>query len=252
MKRTSHGMILAEEGEKMSKSKGNVVNPDDLIKTYGADTLRMYEMFMGPFDQSVSWNTDSMLGPRRFLERVWKIGQRVASPDPFAQDFLQSNVNHSQQNAGSAVTRLLHKTIKKVSEDIEAMHFNTAISSMMVLLNEMEKSGVGVSDFKIFLQLLHPFAPHITEELWNMFGEKKLIDLSGWPVWDKNLIRDEEIKIVVQVNGKVRAEMMIKTDEDEEEIKKRAILSEIVLKHINGRNAKKVIYVKNRLINIVL
>ncbi|MCC7160223.1 leucine--tRNA ligase [Candidatus Nomurabacteria bacterium] len=233
-KRTSHGMILADDGTKFSKSKGNGVNPEDVVKNYGADSLRLYEMFMGPFDQAVSWNRDGMVGPRRFLERVWKISQKLS------------------KNSSLSVLKLLNKTIKKVGEDIDAMRFNTAISSMMVLVNEMDKEEVGVKDYKKFLQILAPFAPHITEELWNMLGEKKTVHLSLWPKVDESLLEDKEIKIVVQINGKVRTEIMINVDESEEEIKKQVISNDIVLKFTNGGEVKKVIYVKNRLINIVL
>ncbi|MBI2630924.1 class I tRNA ligase family protein [Candidatus Nomurabacteria bacterium] len=260
MKRTSHGMILAEQGEKMSKSKGNTVNPDDLIKIFGADTLRMYEMFMGSFDQSVSWNTDSMVGPRRFLERVWKIGSKFLEKKNFSGLLHPSDGTFPVQN--SSFPKILNKTIKKVSEDIEDMRFNTAISSMMMLVNEMEKSEISSEDFKKFLQILAPFAPHITEELWQRTVLKRVsprtvlkknsIHLSVWPKWDENLIQDEEIKIVVQINGKLRAEIMIKADEKEEEIKKEALQNSTVLKHIAGKELKKVIYVKNRLINIVI
>ncbi len=210
------------------------MSPDDLVKIYGADTLRLYEMFMGPFDQSVSWNTDNMVGPRRFLERVWKISLQL------------------KKNSSEDVVKLLHKTIKKVSEDIEEMHFNTAISTMMILANEMDKSGVSLKDYKKFLQILSPFAPHMTEELWTMLGEKKSINLAAWPVWDKNLIQDEEIKIAVQVNGKVRAEIVISVDEKEEVVKQKVLENENVLKYTSGKDVRKVIYVKNRLINIVL
>jgi len=237
-KRLQHvGLIIASDGRKMSKRFGNIINPDDIISTYGADTLRLYEMFMGPFDQSVSWSTDSLVGPRRFLERVWKIGIKVLDKNP--SDFL-------------ALTKLLHKTIKKVTEDIESMHFNTAVSTLMILMNEMEKSEVSQKDFKIFLQILSPFAPHITEELWNMLGEKKSINFSFWPNWDKNLIKDEEVKIVVQINGKVRNEIMIGADEGEENIKNKALADTVILKYTEGKNIRRIIYVKNRLINIVL
>jgi len=250
-KRTSHGMVLAEKGEKMSKSKGNVVNPDQLIKTYGADTLRMYEMFMGPFDQTVSWSTDSLVGPRRFLERVWKIGQR--------KFVTVSDVE---------LKKLLHKTIKKVSKDIEGMNFNTAVSSMMILANAMEKAlHISIYDYEKFLQILAPFAPHITEGLWHnikltsggrLFFQKgdksavrESIHLSAWPKWDEKLIQDAEVKIAVQVNGKVRTEIMIQVDDSEETVKGKALIDEIVLKHLADRDIKKIIYVKNRLINIV-
>ena len=153
----------------------------------------------------------------------------------------------------ASLSKLLNKTIKKVSEDVEEMRFNTAISSMMILATEMDKAAnIPLPDYKKFLQILSPFAPHIAEELWNMLGEKNSISISGWPKWDKNLIKDEEIKIAVQINGKVRAEIMIGSDDGEEEIKKKAVTNKTVLRHMAGRDAKKVIYVKNRLVNIVV
>ena len=223
----------------MSKRFGNIINPDSIISTFGADTLRMYEMFMGPFDQAVSWNTDSLIGPRRFIERVWKLGMSKAAFD-------------KKSVSKTAFDILLNKTIKKVAEDIEAMKFNTAVSTLMILSNEMEKSEVGMEDYKKFLQILAPFAPHVTEELWQNLGKKKSIHLSSWPKWDENLIKDEEVKIVIQINGKVRAEMLVEVDESEEEIKKKAQEHEAILKYINGQNINKIIYVKNRLINIVV
>jgi leucyl-tRNA synthetase len=251
MKRTSHGMILAAEGEKMSKSKGNVVNPDDIVATYGADTLRLYEMFMGPFDQSVSWSTDSLIGPRRFLEKVWKIGEKVSKDKNFSGLLQPSAGTFPVQN--SSLLKLLNKTIKKVSEDIEEMRFNTAISSMMILATEMDKADVvSVDDFKMFIQILNPFAPHVAEELWSLLGEKKSINISQWPKWDESKIKDEEIKIMVQVNGKLRGEIFVSLNETEENIKKQAVSNEAVLRHTGGGEIKKVIYVKNRLVNIVL
>jgi leucyl-tRNA synthetase len=237
-KRTSQGMILADDGTKFSKSKGNGVNPEDIVKIYGADSLRLYEMFMGPFDQSVSWSSDGMVGPRRFIEKVWRIGQKIT--------------NYELQITNLELQKLLHKTIKKVTEDIENMSFNTAISTMMILVNEMDKSEIGIEDYKKFLQILSPFAPHTTEEIWNILGEKKSINFSIWPKWSDDLLKDEEIKIVVQVNGKLRAEIMIQADDKEDEIKRKALTNEIILKHITEKDIKKVIYVKNRLINIVL
>ena len=235
-KRTSHGLILAEGGEKMSKSRGNVINPDDIVKRYGADTLRLYEMFMGPFDQAIAWNDEAIVGPRRFLERVWKLGQRK---------FITAT--------DEKLKKILHKTIKKVSEDIENMRFNTAISAMMILATEIERAQrVAEKDFKIFLQILSPFAPHLTEELWHRLGEKKSINFSDWPKWDEKLLKDEEIKIAVQVNGKVRAEIVVGAEDAEAEVKNKALADEAVQKHLAGRDVKKTIYIKNRLINIVL
>ncbi len=268
MKRTSHGLILAEGGEKMSKSKGNVINPDDIVQIYGADTLRLYEMFMGPFDQAIAWSEEAIIGPRRFLERVWKMSRTVLDKNktsPQSSPERRGGISSFpfQGKAGDEVERLLHKTIKKVSEDIESMHFNTAISSMMILANEMQNAdSVSVKDFKIFLQLLSPFAPHITEELWQKInpspdkgrgrGGVVSIHLSDWPKYDENLTKDEEMKIVVQINGKVRAEIMIQADEPEEAVKKKALLNSVVAKWTSGQNPKKMVYVKNRLINIVL
>lgn len=237
-KRTSHGLILAEGGEKMSKSKGNVINPDDIVKRFGADTLRLYEMFMGPFDQAIAWSEEAIVGPRRFLERVWRTAGKAVP---------------SQKHAGLALAKLLHKTIKKVSEDIENMQFNTAVASLMILVNEMDKEkSVEKEDFKKFLQILSPFAPHMAEELWQVLGENKSINLSAWPKWDEKLIQDEEVKIAVQVNGKVRAEIVIKVDSPEEVIKKQALVDAAVLRYLAGQEPKKIIYIKKKLINIVV
>jgi len=250
-KRTSHGMILAEGGVKMSKSKGNVINPDEIIKLYGADTLRIYEMFMGPFDQSVAWSTDSIIGSRRFIEKVWRIGEQFSKHKNSLALLHPSDGTFRLQN--SFILKILHKTIKKVSEDIESMDFNTAISAMMILATEMEKAeAVSVEDYKKFLIILSPFAPHITEELWNMLGEKKSINFSAWPKWDEGLMKDEEVKIVLQINGKVRTEIMIRNGALEEEVKKQALSNEIISRHVSGKEIKKTIYVKNRLINIVI
>lgn len=239
-KRTSHGMILAESGDKMSKSKGNVVNPDEIVKTYGADTLRVYEMFMGPFDQSVAWSTASMMGPRKFLERVWKLTQRSILVSPKAKTTKE-------------LEKLLHKTIKKVTEDIETMGFNTAISAMMIFLNEAEKSEpLAHKDAKLFLKILAPFAPHMTEELWDQFGEKNFIHTEDWPKYTQKLIIDDHVKIAIQVNGKVRDEIEIEIDADEESVKKEALARTKVLQFTDGKQIKKVIYVKGRLVSIVV
>ncbi len=233
-KRTSHGMILAEGGVKMSKSKGNVINPDEIIKIYGADTLRIYEMFMGPFDQSVAWSTESIIGSRRFLERVWNLQYKVQEEKKYSEFGIE-------------------KTIKKVTEDIENMKFNTAVSTLMIFANELGKlDSVSRDAYKKFLIILSPFAPHIAEELWSILGEKKSINLSAWPSFDENLIKDKEIKIVVQINGKVRIETIIQAESSEEEIKKQVISDENISKYLSGKEVKKIIYVKNRLINIVI
>ena len=231
----AHGLII-KDGAKMSKSKGNVINPDDYIKNFGADALRMYLMFLGPFEDGGDFSDTGIRGVIRFLNRVWVLCNKP-----------EVSVNNK------SLDQILHKTIKKVTEDIEAMRFNTAISSMMILANEMEKSTeVSLAHYKMFLQILAPFAPHMSEELWDMLGEKKSIHLSLWPEWDATLIVDEEVRIAIQINGKVRAEISIGVEEDEETIKKKALGNEAILKHIAGQEPKRVIYVKNRLINIVI
>jgi leucyl-tRNA synthetase len=221
----------------MSKRFGNVINPDSIIKNFGADALRMYEMFMGPFDQSAAWGDDNIVGVRRFLDRVWRLSSKVSKA-------TISNKNFEI---------LLHKTIKKVSEDIESMSFNTAVSSMMILINEMEKmESVNKGDFEIFLKILNPFAPHITEEIWHDLGNKKLLVLENWPKANLKKMVEPEVKIIVQIDSKVRAECMIKKDATEEEVL--AIvrgLSEVE-KWVMSKNIARVIYVKNRLINLVL
>lgn len=234
-KRTAHGMILAPNGEKMSKSRGNVISPESIVKTYGADTLRIYEMFIGPFSDTVSWNEESIIGPRRFIEKVWRISGKVSKQKNFS------------------ISKILNKTIKKVEEDIESMNFNTAISAMMILASEMEKvESVNILDFKKFLKILSPFAPHVTEELWNILGEKKSIHISNWPKYNKKLIIDDEFKIAIQVNGKVRTEIFISINDREEEIREKALRNEAILRLTKDLEIKKVIYVKNRLINIVV
>jgi leucyl-tRNA synthetase len=258
-KRTSHGMILGEGGVKMSKSVGNVVNPDDIVKTYGADTLRVYEMFMGPFEEAVAWSTESIIGSRRFIEKIWRISEKIKASS--AKNFFETAPSESKgqgthtflkNSLPTSLTKLLHKTIKKVSEDIESMRFNTAISAMMILATEMEKAeNINAEDYKKFLQILAPFAPHITEYIWSDLGENGSIHFSNWPKWDENLIKDQEIKIAVQINGKVRAEILIQMDEKEEDVKKKALANPTVLKYIPDGHPKKVIYVKNRLINIL-
>ncbi len=256
-KRTSHGMILGEGGVKMSKSLGNVINPDDIVRIYGADTLRIYEMFMGPFDESVAWSTESIIGSRRFVEKVWRIRHKVKEEQ--AKDFPSLRPRSHEDRGPTTLKnplpvllpKLLHKTIKKVSEDIENMRFNTAISAMMILATEMEKAeNIDAKDYKKFLQILTPFAPHVAEYLWFDLGEKKSVHFSKWPKWDESLIRDDEIKIVVQINGKWRAEVMIEDSDGEDDVKAKAMTDKNVLKYI-GKNIKKVIYVKNRLINIL-
>ncbi|NVN97394.1 class I tRNA ligase family protein, partial [Candidatus Nomurabacteria bacterium] len=229
-------MVLATDGRKMSKRWGNVINPDDIVKNYGADTLRVYEMFMGPFEQSLPWSTESIIGSRRFIDKVDRLKDKVV-----------------KEKSDEILEKVLHKTIKKVTEDIEDFAMNTAISSMMILVNEMEKStSINEKDFKMFLQILAPFAPHITEEIWHKFGEKKSIHKSPWPVWDKSKIVDETITIGVQINGKVRTEITISKDMEESDVKALVLKDKKVLEWIVGGSVKRIIYVKGRIVNIVV
>jgi leucyl-tRNA synthetase len=241
MKLKNQGIILGEDGVKMSKSRGNVINPDDVINQYGADTMRLYEMFMGPFEDVKPWSTKGIIGVRRFLERVWGLEKlKVKSKK------LKVTVQDSK------LERLLHKTIKKVTEDIESFKFNTAISAMMILANEMAVQTFNVLQFEIFLKLLSPFAPHIAEELWEKLGHKKSIVIESWPKYDPALIVEEEIDLVVQINGKVRDTLRVKADINEEEAKKAALKSEKIKKWVEGKEIRKVIFVKGKLINIVI
>ncbi len=233
------GLILAEDGRKMSKRFGNVVNPDEIVGTYGADTFRIYEMFMGPFGQASAWDTKSIIGSRRFIERVWRIADKVGKGATVSQNASFENI--------------LHSTIKKVGEDIESFSFNTAISSLMILSKEFESAeAVSKHDFSMLLRLLAPFAPHITDELWTALGNKKSIHLSPWPIYDTVKTVSDTVTVAIQVNGKVRGEMKIAAGALEEEVTKQATELESIKKWLNGATVKKVIYVKNRLINIVI
>ncbi len=254
-KMKNQGMILASDNRKMSKRWGNVINPDDIVKTYGADTLRVYEMFMGPFDQSLPWSTESIIGSRRFIERVWRLSNKVATQKK--QNLRALPVNGLRRDSdfasSASLEKVLHKTIKKVNEDIENFAFNTAISSMMIFVNEAEKhDSIQAGDFKMFLQILAPFAPHFTDELWHEMGEKKSIHISGWPKYNPKKIIEDTMKIVVQVNGKVRSELSVSVDATEDQIKEIALKDNVIISWVNGADIKRVIYVKGRLVNIVI
>jgi len=244
-KRTSHGMVLGEGGIKMSKSKGNVINPDAVVKQYGADTLRIYEMFMGPFEQMIPWDTKGVIGVRRFLEKIYKNSQ-----------FLISNQipNSKFQIPNSELRKLLHKTIKKVGEDIELMKFNTAISSMMEFVNAWQKNPgeLARKDFSDFLKIFSPFAPHLSEELWAGAGLKGLCCEQKWPKFDTKLVEDKKILLIVQINGKVRDKIEAKANISEEQAKKMALKSEKIKNLVGKNKIKKIIFVSNKLINIVV
>ncbi len=240
------GLVNAEDGRKMSKRWGNVVNPDDIIAEFGADSIRLYEMFMGPFSQTVSWSTKSVSGVRRFLERAWQLNDKCQMTN------VKSRSNDKIQ-ISNKLERLVHKTIKKVGDDIENFKFNTAISALMILSNEFEKQeSLPKEYFEKFIILLSPFAPHIAEELWEKLGNKKSIFKEAWPKYDAGLIKDEVINLVVSVNGKARYKMEAPADITEEEAKKIALASDQIKKYTMGKTIKKVIFVKGRLLNIVV
>ena len=235
-RRTSHGIVLAEDGRKMSKSFGNVINPDEICQKYGADTLRCYEMFMGPFGETISWSTQGVKGVHRFLEKVWR---------------LQEKMKTTAQNP--KLDRLLHKTIKKIDEDLESCKFNTTISALMILANELDKEEeISPNHYSIFLILLSPFVPHLAEELWQKLGHKNSIFFEKWPRYDPKLIKEERVILVIQVNGKVRDKIEVEANISEDEAKELAISQEKVQKWIEGKDIKKVIFVPGKLINIVV
>lgn len=236
-KRTSHGMILGANGEKMSKSRGNVVNPDDIIAEYGADTLRMYEMFMGAFDQEAPWSTESIKGCFKFLEKVYRL-MKIVTPEEGYSKELEST---------------MHKTIKKVSDDYEKMKFNTAIAALMTLINDINKLGrITKGELKTFITLLNPVAPHITEEMWQQAGFEGRLYQTTWPVYDESKTIEDEIEIPVQVNGKVRATIKVAKEATAEEIEKIAFENADVLKFTDGHEIVKKIYVPGRIYTVVV
>ena len=235
-KRTSHGMILGENGEKMSKSRGNVVNPDDVVAQYGADTLRMYEMFIGDFEKTAPWNTSSIKGSKRFLERVAAL-----------TDMMTPEEGYSPELEGS-----FHKMIKKVSEDIEGLKCNTAIAAMMSVLNEIyDKGSVTRGELMTFITLLNPFAPHLTEEINEVLGNKEMLARAKWPEYDLAKCVDAAVEIAVQVSGKIKARLMIPTDSTEEAVKALVMADANVQAALAGKTVIKEIYVKGKLYNIV-
>ncbi len=237
MRRTSHGMILGENNEKMSKSRGNVINPDDVVNDFGADAFRTYEMFIGAFDQATPWSQQGLRGCYKFLERVWNL-----------QDILTDDEGYSPE-----MEKNMHRAIKKVGEDYERMKFNTAIAAMMSLVNDFNKLGrVTKGEYKTLITLLNPAAPHITEELWEKYGEGGLLSMRPWPGYDEEKTKDEEIEIVIQVNGKIRDKMMIPAGLDKEGTQEAAMKSEKLLSLIEGKTVVKVIAVPGKLVNVVV
>ncbi len=241
----SVGLIMGEDGRKMSKRFGNIVNPDTIVETVGADTLRVYEMFMGPFDQAIAWNMQSIAGARRFLERVWGLGDRIMN--------YELRIKNDQTSQNSKLEILVNQTIKKVGEDIGNMKFNTAISALMVLLNAFEKeASLSQKDFEILLKLLAPFAPHITDELWSNLGHKESIHLSEWPKFDVSKIVNSTTTVVIQINGKIRGEFKISENKTDDELKNTALSLPETLRWTEGKEIKKVIVVKGKLVSIVV
>ncbi|MFR2196267.1 MAG: leucine--tRNA ligase [Clostridia bacterium] len=234
-KRTSHGMILGTNGEKMSKSKGNVINPDDIVNEFGADTFRVYEMFMGPFDQTAAWSMDSIRGCGKFLDRVWNMQEFLVDGDKFTAE----------------TEKMMNKAIKKVSNDIEEMKFNTCISTFMTMVNEFYKlKRINKAEFKTFLTLLNPFAPHISEELNKLIGFEADVASYSWPEFDEAKTIDDEITLPVQINGKLKANITILLDEDEASVKEKVYNA--IESKLDGKNIVKEIYVKNKIYNVVV
>ena len=281
LKLRNQGLILAEGGQKMSKSLGNVVNPDSIVAQFGADSLRMFEMFMGPLEDAKPWNTQGIVGIKRFLDKMHNF---VLSHSKYGKEYMSEWVSKYEKgrrykienresemgDTDKKIKILLNKTIKKVTEDIENFRFNTAISQMMIFLNSFYKefeynydlggAQLTVSqegflrgyDFKNFLIMLSPFAPHIAEELWEKLGHKESIFLEKWPAYDPELIKDEIMTLVIQVNGKVRGAIEVPADISEEEAKELATQNEKIKSWIAGKEIKKTIFVKGKLINLVM
>ena len=235
-KRTSHGMILGENGEKMSKSRGNVVNPDEIVDTYGADTMRLYEMFIGDFEKAAPWSPKSIKGCRRFLERVWSLAEKVQDGDEYSKEH----------------EALMHRTIKKVGEDADNLKANTAIAALMTMLNEFYDKGVNRAEYKTFLALLNPFAPHITEELWQQLGETGLLSVAPWPAYDEAKTVESTVEMAVQVNGKLKGTIKLAADADKQAAIDAALAEETVQHAIEGKQIVKQIVVPGKIVNLVV
>ena len=234
--RVSHGMVLGSDNQKMSKSKGNVINPDDIVNEYGADTLRVYEMFMGDYQSDSPWSTDSLKGCKRFLDKVIRLKNKVIDGDKYSE----------------ALEKVIHKSIKKVQNDLQTMAYNTAISTLMILANNFDElDSITKEDYHLLLTLLNPIAPHITEELNEQIGYKPICE-STWPVYDEAKTIDDEKEIGVQVNGKLRASIKISINEDEESTKSKALSEENVKKYVEGKSIIKIIVIPGRIVNIVV
>ena len=236
-KRTSHGMILGENGEKMSKSRGNVVNPDEIVRDYGADTMRLYEMFIGDFEKSAPWSSSSIKGCKRFLDRVWALQDITVDGDAYSPELESA----------------MHKTVKKVTQDIEDLKFNTAIAAMMALLNTISENGkINRAEYRTLLILLNPFAPHITEELYSQLGFEGMLNEQSWPAYDESKCVDDTVEIAVQVNGKVKAKIVIASSSEKEQVIAQVKNDDKIRALIEGKTVVKEIYVPGKLVNIVV
>ncbi|MFZ3580413.1 leucine--tRNA ligase [Virgibacillus sp. DJP39] len=243
MRLFNQGMILGEGNEKMSKSKGNVVNPDDIVESHGADTLRLYEMFMGPLDAAIAWSANGLDGARRFLDRIWRL---IINEDGSLSEKIVEEVNES------SLDKVYHQTVKKVTEDFENLHFNTGISQMMVFINEGYKAERIPKDYiEGFVQLLSPVAPHVAEELWNRLGHQETISYQPWPNHDESKLVEDEVEVVLQVMGKVRSKINVSIDISKEELEKAALEDEKLQEWLEGKTIRKVIVVPGKLVNVV-
>lgn len=234
-KRTSHGMILGENGEKMSKSRGNVVNPDEIVDTYGADTMRLYEMFIGDFEKAAPWNSDSIKGCKRFIEKYWNLQENVVDGDEYTPE----------------TEALMHKTIKKVTEDIDNLKANTAIAAMMSLVNELTSKGCNKAELKTLTILLNPFAPHVTEEMWEVMSFGGMVNQAEWPKYDEEKTKENNVEIVLQIMGKVRAKITVPVDMAKDDVLAAAKAEPKIAEMLAGKEIKKEIYVPGKLVNFV-
>lgn len=234
-KRTSHGMILGENGEKMSKSRGNVVNPDEIVDAYGADTMRLYEMFIGDFEKAAPWNSDSIKGCKRFIEKFWNLQEKVVDGDEYTPQ----------------MEALMHKTIKKVTYDIDNLKANTAIAAMMTLVNELSAKGCNKAELKTLTILLNPFAPHVTEEMWDVMNFGGMVNQAKWPEYDEEKTKENDVEIVIQIMGKVRAKITVPVDMVKDDVLAEAKAEPKIAELLEGKEIKKEIYVPGKLVNFV-
>jgi len=236
-KRTGQGLILGSDNEKMSKSRGNVVNPDDIIKEYGADTLRLYIMFIGDYEKSAPWNPNGVKGCRRFLDRLWRLQDKIIDSNEYSKDIESS----------------IHRTIKKVGYDIENIKYNTAIAALMTLLNEFNaKDSITKKDFETFMLLVYPFAPHITEELWTVCGYEGMLSENGWPTWDEAKTIDDTVEMVVQIKGKIVGKVNVPKGASADVVFDEAMKIEKVQSELSSKEILKKIHVTDRLLNLVV